>query len=156
AGNATLGYVGDDEALAGVGDTRLVAKLGRPARAAHPDRARVRIDERDAPIGDRPLPAQSQVGLREDLLGRLQLALEPLDERGAVVLAPCVPARSACECARLAHRLLGTLSDLSGQPVDRPQCLTPADTRRRDRPHPLADRTAAVAQPTPRRKTGRL
>ena len=40
-----LGDVRDHEALGGVGDLRLVAELGRPARAAHPDRARVGIDQ---------------------------------------------------------------------------------------------------------------
>jgi len=56
---AALGDARDDEALGGVGDLRLVAELGRPARAAHPDRARVGIDKRDAPVGDRALPGQA-------------------------------------------------------------------------------------------------
>jgi hypothetical protein len=99
-------------------------------------------------------PARPQIGLSEHLLGRFELALEPLDQRNADALAARIPARLARECVRLAHRLLGTLSDLSGQPVDRPQYLTPADACRGDRPHPLADRAAAIAQPAPRSKTG--
>jgi hypothetical protein len=98
----------------------LSAKLGRPDRAADPDRTRVGVNERDATVGDRALPGQTQVGLGEDLLGGRELTLQPLDQRDADALATRIPARGACESVRLAHRLLGTLSDLRGQPIERP------------------------------------
>src|SRR5207245_3729520 len=127
-GVAALGYVGDHEPLGGVGDAGLVAELGRPARTAHPDRACIRVDERDAPAGNRSLTREAQVGLREDLLGRLQLALEPLYQRDADALAARTAARAPRERARLAHRLLRPLGDLRGQPVDRLQLAPREDT----------------------------
>jgi hypothetical protein len=73
ADRAAVGDADDHEALGGVGDAGLVAELVRPGRAAHPDRSRVGIDERDAPVGDRALSRQPQIGLREHPLGRIQL-----------------------------------------------------------------------------------
>src|SRR5207247_7556378 len=102
---------------------RLEAELGRSARVTELERARVPIDERDAPIGDRALTREAQVGLREDLLGCLQLALEPLDQGGADALAARTSPRAAGERARLAHRPRGPLGDLRGQPVDRCQLM---------------------------------
>src|SRR5438034_6731243 len=103
------------KALGRVGDPRLVAKLGRPARATHPDRARVGIDQRNTSIRNRPLTSETEVGLRKDLLGCFELALKLLNQRDADTLAARVPARPARQRARLAHRLLGPLGDLRGQ-----------------------------------------
>src|SRR5262249_12588358 len=66
---AAFGHLNDHEAFAAVGDARLVAKLGWLARVAAPDRPRSRIDERNAPVGDRRLPGQALCGLREHLRG---------------------------------------------------------------------------------------
>ena len=59
-----------------------------------------------------------------------------------------LPMRLGGDRARLAHRLLGALRDLGGQAVDRLKRLPAANAGGRDRPHPLADRAAAIAQPT--------
>src|SRR5262249_39758843 len=80
---ATLGHVNDHEAFLRVGDARLVAELGWLARVAAPDRPRVRINQGDAPLGNRPLPSKAQLGLREHLLGRGELLLELRDQRRA-------------------------------------------------------------------------
>src|SRR6266498_5749703 len=72
---AAGGHIDDHEALGRIGDACLVAKLGWTLWAAHPDRARVRVDQRDPPVGDRALAAEAQVGLGEDLLGGGKLAL---------------------------------------------------------------------------------
>src|SRR5262249_34602007 len=80
---ATLGHVIDHEAFLRVGDARLVAELGWLARVAAPDRPRVRINQGDAPLGNRPLPSNAQLGLREHLLGRDQLLLELRDQHRA-------------------------------------------------------------------------
>jgi len=77
-GGAAFGHVGDHEALGGVGDAGFVAEADRSAGIAAVDRARVRVDQRHAPIGDRPLAGKAQVGLGEDLLCSLQLMLQPL------------------------------------------------------------------------------
>src|SRR3989304_5999971 len=113
-GGAAVGHVGDHEPLGAVGDARLVAELGRPSWAAHPDRARVGIDQRDAPVWERALPGPAQIRLRDPLPGPPELPLEPLDERDADALAARIPARAACERVRLAHRLLGTGRNLGG------------------------------------------
>jgi CheY-like chemotaxis protein len=60
---AAAAQIDDHEALCGVGDTCLVAKLGRAPGAAHPDRASVRVDARDPPVGDRALAGETQISL---------------------------------------------------------------------------------------------
>src|SRR5262249_56240988 len=86
----------------------------------------------ERPVGNRPLSAQAQVGLREDLPCCLELALELLDQGEARALAPRTAACAAGEPLRLAHRLLRPLRDLVGEPVECPQRLAATHARRRD------------------------
>jgi hypothetical protein len=75
-GIALVRDIGDHEPPSGVGDASLVAELGRPTPVALPNWARVGVDQRAAPIGDRALAGEAQVFLGEHLLGHLELALQ--------------------------------------------------------------------------------
>jgi hypothetical protein len=104
----------------------------------------------ETPLRDRPLTGQPQPRLREHLLGRLQLALQLLDQRPTARPAAAAEpaARVTQQPGRLADGRARLRGDLAGQPVDRRQSpAAPASAGQP--PHPRRDRASAVTHSRP-------